>query len=529
MHALTKLRIVWMNACVYHILNQGSPFPNIPLDSFSVQQLEHHVCHAGRLAAQWHSLDWVPWRCSLINAATDTSITDIRLMPGSEGTIVFALSKTIWSAISIWQLEPTTSKTPGRECSSRKLGEWSPKGAIFDGFALNSSPSAEAKVAVSVFNDGFVHIYTYFARFRWLKSPRTRKHTVELLSLEASTDWSLRTLMSFPFLSFPSTFKPITLEGDLLAMSDDNNETIIFNWRTRAYATLQHNRNEEHNMWHVSRLVLLYGCLTDVLQHNKCIQIVFAYQSILVVRAHSIYLFPFPILKLQEEAPLQYAPIAQHSFGWVDSVCVRIMNQNHISGNDLHSHALSILVRAETDNPWSSIEPAIMLYALLPNPDYTSSDPLPPPTSSTGSVSGMTSSSSSSSPYIFPPIFEYKVASSMRSGALLCSNMILGRLGTAFWIQPRDGSVFGLYWSGDGTPNYLRSRHNPNESLFVTVFPGSLKSKPNPFYHMSDLSELQGMAAWHNDDVDWSSMDYDEDVGRIVLGSRLGEITVLDM
>lgn len=41
-------------------------------------------------------------------------------------------------------------------------------------------------------------------------------------------------------MSIPSTYKPVALEGDLLAMSDDVNETIIFNWRTGAYATLQH-------------------------------------------------------------------------------------------------------------------------------------------------------------------------------------------------------------------------------------------------------------------------------------------------
>lgn len=58
-------------------------------------------------------------------------------------------------------------------------------------------------------------------------------------------------------MSIPSTLKPITLEGDLLALSDDLGETIIFNWKTSASATLQHVLDGQ-GIWQV-RYVLTRG------------------------------------------------------------------------------------------------------------------------------------------------------------------------------------------------------------------------------------------------------------------------------
>jgi hypothetical protein len=36
------------------------------------------------------------------------------------------------------------------EEDARKVCEWSPRGAIFNGFALNSDPNSEATVAISL-------------------------------------------------------------------------------------------------------------------------------------------------------------------------------------------------------------------------------------------------------------------------------------------------------------------------------------------------------------------------------------------
>lgn len=156
MYRLTQLRIVWTNACVYHITGQGYPFPNIALDTLPVRKLEQHACHAARLSTNWLSNDWTPIRKWSIDATANTSVGDVRIMPGSEGSIIFTLSKSVWSVLTVWQLEPVTSKTTGENCKFRKCCEWSPKGAIFNGFTLNSSPSSEAKLAISVVNNGCV-------------------------------------------------------------------------------------------------------------------------------------------------------------------------------------------------------------------------------------------------------------------------------------------------------------------------------------------------------------------------------------
>jgi hypothetical protein len=193
---------------------------------------------------------------------------------------------------------------------------------------------------------------------------------------------------------------------------------------------------------------------------------------------------------------------------------------------------ISILVRAETDDPWSSDILPIELYTLHPNPDYTPSDNSQMTSMVENAV--MTLSSFPSSPYIFPPILTSKVVS--RRGALRCKEIILGRLGTALWIQPKDRSAAGLYWTTEDAPpvgpeNIISSEHK-NESLVVTVFPGSLfqgSGKEDDIQEGNAVSEMKGKVICWNDRHSWSSIDYDEEVGRIVLGTSFGEITILDL
>ncbi|KAF9447785.1 hypothetical protein P691DRAFT_801839 [Macrolepiota fuliginosa MF-IS2] len=498
--ALTQSRIVWTNACVYYVVGRGHPFPNVPLDSLPTRKLEEHVCRAAHLATKWLSRCWTPTRRWFVNGTTSTSITDVRILPGSEGNVIFTLSKSVWSVVTVWELEPVISRTASENCDFRKRCDWSPRGAIFNGFTLNSCPSSEAKAAVSVINNG--------------------DQTVELLSLKRdkdSGDWSLESIMSIS-----SSFKPITLEGDFLAMSDDFGETIITNWRTNAYATL-HRGNDGQSMW----------------QHDNCIQVIFAFQSVLVVRARSLHLFPYPILKQQGKGPLQYTSTARHSFGWVDGVSVRVMGQRletsetSLPKDHLRQRSLSILVRAETDDPWSSDILTIELYTLYPNPEFTFMDGANSwESASLDEVDGITSPSYSvPTPYIFPPVLTSKVTS--LRGALRCTEIILGRLGTAVWIQPRDRSAAGLYWSNYegplGPQTFIRSEHM-NESLVATAFPGSLSPEPGKTWgDEDDVVETKREVVCWNEQNNWSSMDYDEDVGRIALGSSFGQITIIDL
>ena len=54
---------------------------------------------------------------------------------------MLTISRSVWSAMAIWDI--------GEE-DACKVCEWSPRGAIFNGFALNSDPNSEATVAISL-------------------------------------------------------------------------------------------------------------------------------------------------------------------------------------------------------------------------------------------------------------------------------------------------------------------------------------------------------------------------------------------
>ncbi len=107
MHALTALRIVWKNACLHYIIGKGYPFPKYSLDGLSVWELEQYVCHSAELAKKWLSGSWTPRRSWLTSATANISVTDTRLIPGSRGTLLITLSKTIWSVITLGSWSPS--------------------------------------------------------------------------------------------------------------------------------------------------------------------------------------------------------------------------------------------------------------------------------------------------------------------------------------------------------------------------------------------------------------------------------------
>ena len=265
----------------------------------------------------------------------------------------------------------------------------------------------------------------------------------------------------------------------------------------------------------------------SLLQHDKCIQVVFTPQSVLVVRAHFVYLFPFPVLKAKEDLPLHYFPITRHSFGWVDSVFVQCASENINSPATLDKPLpLSILVRTETDDPWASDGFSLEFYTLHVNPHYVPSGPDEDKISCVIQGTPVTPSTHPPQPYIFPPVLTSKAIS--RRGSLRCTDVLLGKLGTALWIQPKDWSVAGLYWTADNAlvgPQNVVCPDRRYESLIATVFPGNLL----PIAMEEGILEAQTQVIRWNEEQNCSSITYDEDVGRIVLATGFGSITVLDM
>jgi len=254
-------------------------------------------------------------------------------------------------------------------------------------------------------------------------------------------------------------------------------------------------------------------------------------QNVLVVCAHSVCLFPFPILKVTEDLPLCNLPIARHSFGWVDGVFVQFTGENHLSRSIYSADKplpLSILVRAETDDPWASDDSSLELYTLHVNPHYLE-HLIDDKTSCVVHETPITSSMDSLQPYCFPPVLTSTVDS--RRGSLRCTDILLGRLGTALWLQPKDRSVAGLYWTADdalaGPQNVERSKYR-YESLVAGIFPGTLFPGVCQTLDKDVLKVEPQIIRW-NEGQSWSSIAYDEDVGRIVLARGFGDITILDM
>ncbi|SJL10796.1 uncharacterized protein ARMOST_14190 [Armillaria ostoyae] len=132
----------------------------------------------------------------------------------------------------------------------------------------------------------------------------------------------------------------------------------------------------------------------------------------------------------------------------------------------------SILIRSQSDNPWASELNSLELYSLAS----------------------------------FPPALTSKISS--RRGALRCTDVILGKRATAVWIRPHDRAMVSHWEEHDGC-----------ETLIAAVFPGPL----NP------TGEVRVRQVCMNPLNNWTAFDYDEDIGRIALGSGFGKVTIVQL
>jgi hypothetical protein len=75
------------------------------------------------------------------------------------------------------------------------------------------------------------------------------EHTVDILAVEIGVDstYHFRTLSTIQ-----SNLKPVTLQGDLLAIGDDVARTMIWDWRAGTSAILEH-QPEDLAVWVTSR------------------------------------------------------------------------------------------------------------------------------------------------------------------------------------------------------------------------------------------------------------------------------------
>ncbi|KAH9927373.1 hypothetical protein B0H21DRAFT_133967 [Amylocystis lapponica] len=472
MATISYMRIVWHNAYVQRVLYEGFPFPHRPITSMDALELEHRVRHAIRLGTFWLSPSATPRKLSGFQASSGTGISDVRFLPGHGGDWLVTVSKGIWSMITCWDIS-SNEQTP-----SRKVAEWSPKGAIFTGFVVNSDPESEGIIATSVIAGS--------------------RHDIQILSIvtEDGGQAAFRTVCSIN-----SPFRPITLQGDLIAFSNDSFETTIMNWRSGAAALLCSSEEPADQNF----------------QYNRCLRVLFAHRSVLIVRARSVELFSQPSLHPPGAPSLSSHPIASHSFGWIDGVSVSPQLPDP-HGDAPSIESLSILLRAESDNPWSSDAYTIDLFSIQPNPTYTDDTPA----SDASTAVSSPPAGPAALPYVFPPVHTMLSTPSVR-GFLRCTDVVLGYHGTAIWIQPRptrgaDLTTFDVHASEAQAPE----RQRTGESLTAAVFAG-------PLHRRHPNANLGARMLWENADGggNWNAIDYDEEMGRIAMGSTHGRVTVL--
>ncbi|KAJ4487794.1 hypothetical protein J3R30DRAFT_850244 [Lentinula aciculospora] len=547
-----NLTIVWINAWETQIFRKGYPFPltispeavgkcgieahNRSSTALSIQhmsrvELEQRTRHAYRLAKKWlyeypvqkflHDSTFIPLSPLLPHrdiqwvVSPSISITDVRFVrsvrcstsnldagTADESILVLTVSKGIWSVITIWDVPIFLHGSDKIQPQPRKRAEWSPKGGLFAGLCLSRDSGSEADLAVSVVCEGRHEIVLFNISDAGELLPIC---TVPSVPMRASTLTEEDTLHIQ--LQTMQPMKPMTLSGHLLAMSDDTASTVIYNWKTGAFAVLEH-EEDEAGVW----------------KHDHAIQVVFAYRSILVVRARSLHLFPEPELCLASPSSLGltdfttapglhiYSPLANHSFGWVDGVSVvPVYPDPSISSQP---GTLKILVRLQSDNPWTANEHSLDLYELSVNPNFV--DP------AFGHGESITAIQC---PYLFPPICTTRVSSTR--GPLRCTDLVLGQCGTAIWVKPGDRALHGLLTS-DVYVDYTyiarlggleASGGGVTESLVAGIFPGPL----NPG------EEVRTRKICTNISNNWTAFDYDEAIGRLVLGDAAGCVRVLEL
>ncbi|KAG2132948.1 hypothetical protein DEU56DRAFT_811380 [Suillus clintonianus] len=428
-------QIVWQNIGSSQILQQGIPFSKKALSSFSVHDLEYRVRRAYHLGKAWQAPS-ITFRPSGFAASRGGPVQDIHFIPGYDRRWLITVSQGIWSMITLWDRHTLTRVT-----------SWSPQKAVFSALAVNTSEDSEAALAVSL------HRYDSVV--------------VEILAI---TSKAPNSPLGFECIARHNTLRqPIAMHGSLLALADDEAETVIWNWKTQEYAVLQSPVDED--LW-----------------RNQCTQVVFAYKTILVVRARSVHAFAEPKLEPHPNTCVHH-PYAQSTFGWVDGIFVSISPSSPKDPTGMKGQPLSVLVRKQIDDPWSSTF-KIQLWTLSPSNETTVDGPH----------------------YIFPPSMTTEMLSPRR-GALRCTDMVLGPYGTAVWVQPEDFSVAGLIFSSN------MPVPQSHEILVAVAFPGLLNTQGEP----------QVKSSWKNLGENWTCLDYDEERGCIALGSVVGAVTILDI
>jgi hypothetical protein len=184
-------------------------------------------------------------------ASSGLAVSDVRILPGRSARWLATVSKGIWSTFKLWRhrrpdrgspyssnmkiLDGSDNTTDG---AWAEVAQWSPRGAIFKGFALNDDPNAEGLVAIGVADGRYVFNNTFSLAFcsHFIHSV----HTIEILALQPASESSpSEKLVLSSIKSIVTAYVPITFSGPILAAADSSRTTSILNILTDASATLR--------------------------------------------------------------------------------------------------------------------------------------------------------------------------------------------------------------------------------------------------------------------------------------------------
>ncbi|KAK0216390.1 hypothetical protein IW262DRAFT_1276639 [Armillaria fumosa] len=171
-------------------------------------------------------------------------------------------------------------------------------------------------------------------------------------------------------------------------------------------------------------------------------------------------------------APTTILVVRARSISLYDFAFTRIATHSFGWVDGASATLTSILIRSQSNNPWASELNSLELYSLSS----------------------------------FPPTLTSKVSS--RRGALRCTDVILGKRATAVWIRPHERAMVP-HWE----------EHDGREMLIAAAFPGPLNLSTQVRVREVCMNPLNN----------WTTFDYDEDLGRIALGSGFGKVTIVQL
>ncbi|KAH8092220.1 hypothetical protein BXZ70DRAFT_898340 [Cristinia sonorae] len=519
--AISQLLVVWKNIFREDVLRPRYPYPPEALETNDAGYLEFLTRRSCQLASFWLSpTPSSPRLCHRFDTRTSgTGISEIRFIPGTRAQRVVLVSKGIWSVVSCWDLgvEPSVSSTPS--INPRKIAEWRPSRVILTGFAVNSRSEADGLFAVGLNRGG--------------------DHSIEILTLRAHQvhiDGAGLPYELTCIQTVETNCIPMALHGSTLIISDGARETHIVDWKTANTAVLQRPASSDEYE----------------LEHNRCLQVVLTEYHVFVVRAHVVELYPIPqLFPPPVESNSIVRPVMQFSLGWIDDASITPQLPASIPHREAGANLLppiSIVLRSEVNDPWSSDSSNISMYALKPSkasdlailryfaPHIWDGDQAKRP------------------PYVQNPTLVASIPNASRDGvrSLRCPVIRSGRFGTSIWIQPprRFGRDIGLTtFDVHSSRIYedihtLRSDDNEavdSDMLVGAVFPGqmsSLMKRHGVYSSLDDKFKLSNICSAYTGSSGeavstssgyWMSMDYAEEWGRIVLGYSDGTVMFVEL